>query len=147
MRVLSIIWGSFLASLGVYAVVLAVVAPARGAIDGGLVALLRPVFWVLAVGGGAASIWWRRRVVAQLAELRVAEAAAIPAGAAGMSATRANLLRINCVIVWGLNEAVGIFGVLLGLIAGDLAEFVPFAVAAAALLYLHRPAVWGGGTG
>jgi hypothetical protein len=41
--------------------------------------------------------------------------------------------------IWALDEAVGVIGVTAALLGGGLATFVPFGVAALALLLLHRP--------
>ena len=41
--------------------------------------------------------------------------------------------------VWALDEAVGVIGLVAALFGGGISVFVPFGVAALALLFLHRP--------
>jgi hypothetical protein len=41
--------------------------------------------------------------------------------------------------VWALDEAVGVVGLVAALFGGGLATFVPFGLAAAGLLVMHRP--------
>jgi hypothetical protein len=41
-----------------------------------------------------------------------------------------------------MSEAVAIYGLVIGLYSHDLGDFMPYAVGALALLYVHRPAVW-----
>jgi F0F1-type ATP synthase membrane subunit c/vacuolar-type H+-ATPase subunit K len=125
--VLRALWTAYFTAVGVYGLVL-VMLPADGA-----VAVPAPLRWALmALAVGIAALTFR---------LRAAFAAApFPPGSDRAQALVR--LQTRCIVTWALCEAVAIFGLVLGFLGRDLTEFLPFAGAAAVLLYAHRPAVW-----
>jgi len=84
-----------------------------------------------AVSSFAARRWWTNSLLAALGS--------------GATPARADVwarLRAGCVVTWALSESVALLGLALAMIARRPLDGLPFAAAAAVLLYLHRPAVW-----
>lgn len=121
-NLLAVLWSGMLIAIGIYALacVLLVEAPDDAAGNG---ESLRYLFTAAALGFGGLSIWWHRRFLA-------------PHGPPTLAVGE---LRSHSLVVWALSEAVAICGLLLGVLTHAVNEFVPFALAAAALLLLHRP--------
>jgi crotonobetainyl-CoA:carnitine CoA-transferase CaiB-like acyl-CoA transferase len=87
-----------------------------------------------AVASFMAKRWWTNSL---RAAVRVEAGAGV--GVGGDAWAR---LRAGCLITWAISEAVAIIGLVAALLARRPAGAVPLAIAAALLLYLHRPAAW-----
>jgi hypothetical protein len=133
LRILRIVWLAFLGSLVMYAAVLLVLPGGTPAAEE-LASVLRPFFTLVAVGIGVASFIVKR--------LALAAPASATAPASTDDAAR---LRAACIVAWALSEGVAVLGLVLGFLGGRAADFVPYGVVAALLLYLHRPAAWQSG--
>jgi hypothetical protein len=122
-NLLGVIWGGMFVAVGSYAGVCLVLA---GAPDDAASAgdSLRYALTGVAIASGAVSLWWRGRFLSS-------------EGPATLADTD---LRRHSIVVWGLSEAVAICGLVLGFVTHAANEFIPFGLAAAALLVLHRPA-------
>ena len=126
-RQLQNVWSAMLLAVALYGVVGTVLLNVTGAADAPGAETARTVMSVAAIVVGLLSVWWRRRF---LADESVAPAAAIPFVR----------LQTHALIVWALADAVGVFGLVVAVLARDGWEFVPFGAAAIALFVLHRPA-------
>ena len=138
---LRVMWGAFLFSIGAYAVAFVLVTGrGNGVLDSSLATTLRPVFWLLGLAGAWGSVQARRTFTRRLT-------AGAPAGIGseegGLETGPAlDTLRVACVITWAMCEMVAILGFVLGLLSYRTADFFPFALVAAALLYAHRLESW-----
>ncbi len=126
-QVLKMIWGAMLGAVLTYGVVCLVIV---GAGDAGRLEennALRYALSAAAILVGAVSVWWRRRF--------------LPGETAAGAPVKLAFAQVqsHSVIVWALSEAVALFGLVMGVLTHSFAEFLPFALAAAALLLLHRP--------
>jgi hypothetical protein len=136
LQILRVLWLAHCGSVAVFVVVCVMLRSGGPTANAALVATLRPIFWVLALALATVSIWWRRSFV-------VAAPPPGPPGAGGQAPDQAwARLQSRCVIVWAMSEAVAVLGLVLGVLTRDVGEFLPFASAAVALLYVHRPAAW-----
>jgi hypothetical protein len=131
---LRIMWIAFLAAVAVYTPLpwLIIDAGADSAVP--VNEALRSGLHSGALGAAVASFLSRRWFTSGLAT-------ALKAGdaAPGELWTR---LRLGCLSTWMVSEAVALIGLMLGLMARQPADVLPLAAGAAALLFLHRPAVW-----
>lgn len=130
-QTLWILWGGFVAAVLVYGLVV-VMAVEHGQQSAGAPPFLRLVFTAAALVLAGASIWWRRRVTGQTQFMPATE----------KQSASYDAFQTNCVLTWALSEAVGVLGLLLGLLSRDLGAFLPFAAGAVMLLITHRPDVW-----
>jgi hypothetical protein len=139
--VLRVMWGAFLLSIGAYAAVFVVVTGRGSAVlDPPLATVLRPVFWVLGLAGAWGSVQARRTFTRRLTADVPAPVGGEESGAETVQAL--DTLRIACIITWAMCEMVAILGFVLGLLSYRAADFFPFALGAAALLYIHRLEAW-----
>ena len=123
-----ILWWALLLSVVIYVVVAyAAEVPevAPSAVD-----TLLPGFVLLSLGIGAGSLLYRRRALAG----PIQSGRLDPGTLEGQQAAFAPF--IVCLI---LSETVGVFGLVLSLLSGDLLYSVAFSLAAIALFFLHRP--------
>ena len=126
-QLLKVIWFAMLSAIGSYTVVCLLVV---GIQDAGRRAendSLRYAMTGIATVLGVISVWWRWHFLS---------ASTTQEAPAKLSFAR---LQSHSLVVWALSEAVAIVGLAMGLLTQSFAEFLPFAVAAAALLLLHRP--------
>jgi F0F1-type ATP synthase membrane subunit c/vacuolar-type H+-ATPase subunit K len=124
---LRIIWSAMLTALALYGVVcLLVVGPAET--QNPDTERLRHAFSAVGLVLGVLSFWWHRHFLPAESHR--------PEGEAGIDFAR---LQGHGVVVWALSEAVGLCGLALAVVVHDVREFVPFGVAAAALLVRLRP--------
>ncbi|MBI4514781.1 MAG: hypothetical protein HY699_03070 [Deltaproteobacteria bacterium] len=120
-QMLGVIWAAMLAAVATYAAVAFLIIDEIEAPVAESPAWLRYAFSAFAVLLGGLSLWWRRRLFA-----------------AGTITPEQQ--RTHAIVIWALCEAVALCGFVLGFVTHDFDEFSPFALAAAALLILHRPA-------
>jgi len=130
-QTLWILWGGFFAAILVYGLVV-VMTVDPGQQPAAAPGSLRLLFTIGALLLAGASIWWRRRVTGQTQFMPASEE----------QSGSYDTFQANCVLTWALSEAVGVLGLLLGLLARDPGAFLPFAVGAIMLLIIHRPDVW-----
>jgi hypothetical protein len=130
-QTLRIIYASFGAAIFVYTLVLAFNRDATGASD--KIVALRPALTLAAVMFAGASIWWRRRAARAMREAPPEEL---------LDGSSFERLRTNCIISWSFSQSVAVMGLVMGLLTGELNEFVPYGLAALVLLMAHRPSVW-----
>lgn len=136
LRLLRVMWIAFLVAVGLYAPVPYFVVTEGFDRAAPLPAGVRSGLHFAALGAAVSSFaarrWWTNSLLAAL-------------GSEGATPARADVwarLRAGCVITWALSESVALLGFALAMIARRPIDGVPFAAAAAVLLYLHRPAVW-----
>src|SRR5262250_1482947 len=135
LRVLRVMWIAFLVAIGLYAP-MPYLLGAEGldpaaALPAGAQSGLHFAALGAAVSSFAARRWWTNSLLAALGS--------------GATPARADVwarLRAGCVVTWALSESVALLGLALAMIARRPLDGLPFAAAAAVLLYLHRPAVW-----
>jgi len=125
LRTLRLIWMAFVASIFLYGLVLSI-QPAQPVVD---VGQMRSVFVPVALAEAAIGIWWRRRSTSTTP-------------AAKLDPQSFTQLQANCIIVWALGSSIAIQGLILGFLSHDIGEFLPFAAAGLALLYVNRPNAW-----
>jgi drug/metabolite transporter (DMT)-like permease len=126
-RQLQITWAAMFSAVAVYGGVCLLLLGKEAAAND-RTQLLHNAFGVLGIVFGALSIWWRRHFLS--ADPR-------PAGSNdSMAFTR---FQAHSVVVWALSDAVGVCGLVLAFIVRSFQEFVPFGIAAAALLVMHHP--------
>jgi hypothetical protein len=130
-RILHLLWAAQLCSVALLVVVCGIVTHGGSVTAPGSLGILRPASWIAASILAVGSIWWRRTVVATPPPTP---------GAADDVAWRK--LQASCIAMWAMSEAVAVLGLVLGMLAGDVGEMLPFAGVAATLLYVHRPAAW-----
>ena len=136
LRVLRVMWIAFLVAIGLYAP-MPYLLGAEGldpaaALPAGARSGLHFAALGAAVSSFAARRWWTNSLLAALRS-----PAATP--------VRDDVwirLRAGCLITWALSETVALLGFALAMVARRPLDGVPFAVTAAVLLYLHRPAAW-----
>ncbi len=126
-RQLQNVWSAMLVAVVLYGVVGTILLNVTGPADAPGAETARTVLSVAAIVVGLGSVWWRRRF---LGDESAASAAPIPFVR----------LQTHALIVWALADAVGVFGLVVAVLARDGWEFVPFGAAAIALFLLHRPA-------
>jgi len=121
-NLLGVVWSAMLIAIVPYGAACVAIThvPGDAADD---VETLRYGFTAAAIISGAVSMWWRHRFLALEG-----------------STLSLNELRGHAVWVWALSEAVAICGLVLAVLTHAANEFVPFALAAGALMILHRPA-------
>jgi F0F1-type ATP synthase membrane subunit c/vacuolar-type H+-ATPase subunit K len=120
---LRVIWFAMFAALLTYAGISALLANTSEPMNEDALQPLRYGFTVAGIVIGAASIIWRRRF--------------LPSGAhAPLPLAQ---LQTHSIIVWAMSEAVAVLGLILSVLTHSFREFVPFGLAAAGLLALHRP--------
>jgi hypothetical protein len=136
MRLLQILWIAFLVAVALYTP-LPYLIIREGADDAAaLPPVARSGLYSAALGAAVASFaakrWWTNSLLA----LARSEPA-LPA--------RTDIwirLRAGCVVTWALSETVALLGLTLAMIARRPLDGLAFSVAAALLLYVHRPATW-----
>jgi F0F1-type ATP synthase membrane subunit c/vacuolar-type H+-ATPase subunit K len=128
-QTLWILWAGFLSAVFVYGVVVATIAtPSQ---QTAAPEALRLSFLLVALPLGGASIWWKRRSTGETQFMPAAE-----------RKPSFEQFQTNCIVTWALSEAVGVVGLLLGILTRDPGAFLPFGVGAALLLVIHRPNSW-----
>jgi F0F1-type ATP synthase membrane subunit c/vacuolar-type H+-ATPase subunit K len=125
-----IVWWALLSTLVVYGVVAFVVAPTTGPREGMPTPLLAGMLGVVAVTTGLASIFVRGRAL--VGPIRSGDLD--PRSPEGLQ--RAAGPYIVCLV---LAESVGLFGLVLALLAGRPGFALPFLAGAFALMVVHRP--------
>ncbi len=126
-RQLQITWAAMFGAVAVYGGVCLFLL-GKEAVGNDRTPLLHNAFGVAGIVFGALSIWWRRHFLS---------ADPAPAGVdAGMAFTR---FQAHSVVLWALSDAVAVCGLVLALIVRSFQEFVPFGIAAGALLVMHHP--------
>src|SRR5215470_5342570 len=133
-RVLYILWIAFLIAVGVYTTVPYVLIREGADEAAALPAAARSGLYFAALGAAVSSFaakrWWSNSLLAAARSVTPARADAWIR------------LRAGCVVTWALSELVALLGFALAMIARRPADVLPFTLAAALLLYLHRPAAW-----
>ncbi len=127
-KVLGILWIAMLNAVGIYALVCLFVVEPLDSRSAEEVEWLRYVLSAAAVGLGVLSVWWRRQFLSP-----------DRAVSGEPTAIEFTQLQTHSLIVWAFSEAIALLGLVLGFLTHSFREFAPFALAAAALLLLHRP--------
>jgi len=129
-RVLWIVWAALLASIALYVAIPSLVPPraepwyaAKTAVAGFVAGIFS---LALAVGTFA--------IRESLARRHLRSGAIDPDTAEGFGRLRTALL-----LMWALCDAIAVIGLLIAVLAGSPALVLPYAIGAAALLFLHRP--------
>lgn len=125
-----IVWWALLSTLLVYLGVAFGVAPTIGLDGDAPLPLLAGVLGAVAVALAVASVVVRRRALAG----PIQSGALDPATPEGRQ--RATAAYVVCLV---LSESIGLFGLVLALLAGDGTWSLPFVAAAFVLILVHRP--------
>jgi F0F1-type ATP synthase membrane subunit c/vacuolar-type H+-ATPase subunit K len=128
-QTLWILWAGFLSAIFVYGVVVMTIS--TGAQEAAPGAVRLPFLLVALLLAGA-SIWWKRR--------STGETQFMPA--TGKQQPSFDQFQTSCLVTWALSEAVGVIGLLLGILTRDPGAFLPFGASAVLLLVIHRPNTW-----
>ncbi len=130
-RGLQVIWLAFLGSIIFYLLILILLSQQSDIVHESLVAVLRPLFWVVSTLLAIASFVWRQQV-ADLDRPR-----------RRISTTRGFArLRVACMVTWVFSEAVALLGLVLGAFTYRFADYAPLVTLGIVLLFIHRPAAW-----
>lgn len=129
-RGLQLIWLALLGSIFFYVVILMLLGQQSDPVEDGVLAVLRPLFWVLASLLAIASFVWRMQVADLRRPLR---------NSASSGFTR---LRVACLVTWAFCEAIALLGVVLGAITFRFVDYAPMVTLGVVLLFVHRPAAW-----
>ena len=136
LRVLRIIWISQLLAILLFAAVAGALTGTQAVAAGSEHAPLRPVLTAVAAGLALLSVWWRRVLGSRTT-------AGVRAGSPHDALARAfSQVQMHCVTVWALCEGVGVIGLIISLLGGDVTAGVPFFAAAALLMVVNRPSTW-----
>lgn len=124
-----IIWGTLLASLGIYAALPLLVTPAGEGMGEGARILTLCLVAVAVATAAATFILKRVLVVAPVA--RGEMDAKTPRGA--------QRIQLGYVVCWALAESIGVYGLVLYFLTHSVTTMLPFIVGSALLLVAHAP--------
>lgn len=127
-KMLWIIWGGLLASVGLYGVVAHTITISDPSTTGSTARILTYGLAAASLGSIAFAYWIRKAMFFDKEDDPDFE-----------GAQRAQTLFTTSIVTWALCESVAIYGLVLRVITGNITLFYPFAGVAVALFILFRP--------
>jgi hypothetical protein len=126
-NLLRVLWSAFLGGAVLYGLMPYFIPLSR---EDALPAAMQAGAYYAAAGAAAGAFitrrWWLHSIAAAAPDRKLMD----------------DRTKAGAIVTWAITEAVSVIGLMRAYLSADPSSGLPFAVAALALLYLHRPAVW-----